>query len=137
MLESGGLKLDKETLYDRAPAELSLDAFAEFLDASGKVMAERPLQAIQKQRLFLELRNRRCEYLIDPFVEDTSTMLATQFMQEARVLLDPTHKKRRLRNHPCCQELPRNRQVLPLRGSGRTGFTPSPSRPRFWMKTAT
>lgn len=85
------LKLDKETLYDRAPAELSLDAFAEFLDASGKVMAERPLQAIQKQRLFLEL-NRRCEYLIDPFVEDTSTMLATQFMQEARVLLDPTHK---------------------------------------------
>ncbi len=85
------LKIQADALYDRAPAELSLDAFAEFFDTSGKLLAERPLQATRKERLQLELTQQRCDYVIDPFVQDTSAMLATQFMQEARVLLDPTH----------------------------------------------
>lgn len=83
------LKIQSDGLYDRAPAELNLDAFAEFYDASGTLLAERPLQATRKERLQLELTQQRCDYLADPLVQNTSTMLASQFMQEARVLLAP------------------------------------------------
>ncbi|MBI4000528.1 MAG: caspase family protein [Nitrospira defluvii] len=86
------LKIQADGLYDRKPAELSLDVVAEFYDAAGKRLAERPLQATRKERLQLELTQQRCDYLMDPMVQDTSTMLATQFMQEARVLLDPVKK---------------------------------------------
>ncbi|MCC6967871.1 MAG: hypothetical protein IT391_16490 [Nitrospira sp.] len=82
-------KLQTDALYDRAPAELSLDALAEFFDASGAPLGERPLQATRKERLQLELTQQRCDYVVDPLLQDTSTMLATQFMQEARVLFAP------------------------------------------------
>lgn len=84
------LKIQTDALYDRAPAELSLDVMAAFFDSSGQLIAERPLQVTRKERLQLELVQRRCDYVVDPFIRDTSTMLATQFMQEARLLLDPT-----------------------------------------------
>ncbi|MGC3974635.1 MAG: hypothetical protein QM771_09670 [Nitrospira sp.] len=83
-------KLQTDALYDRAPAELSLDALVEFFDASGAPLGERPLQATRKERLQLELTQQRCDYIVDPLLQDTSTMLATQFMQEARMLLAPT-----------------------------------------------
>jgi hypothetical protein len=86
------LKIQADALYDRAPAELSLDALAEFFDASGTPLAERPLQATRKERLQLELTQQRCDYIVDPLLQDTSTILATQFMQEARVLLTPGAK---------------------------------------------
>ncbi|MBP8154604.1 MAG: hypothetical protein KAX87_04880 [Nitrospira sp.] len=84
-------KIQPDALYDRAPAELSLDALAEFFDAAGAPLAERPLQSTRKERLQLELTQQRCDYIVDPLLQDASTVLATQFMQEARVLLDPTH----------------------------------------------
>jgi hypothetical protein len=86
------LKIQTDALYDRAPAELSLDVMAEFLDSSGQLIAERPLQVTRKERLQLELIQKRCDYVVDPFVQDTSTAVATQFMQEARVLFDPAAK---------------------------------------------
>lgn len=82
------LKIYSDALYDRAPTEFGLDAFALFVDPAGNVIAERPLQALRKERLQLELTQQRCDYVIDPLVQDTSVMLATQFMQEARVLFD-------------------------------------------------
>jgi hypothetical protein len=86
------LKIDSDALYDRAPTELNLDAFAQFVDPSGNVIAERPLQVIRKKRVQLELSQRRCDYLLDPFVQDTTVLLASQFMQEARVLFDPNSR---------------------------------------------
>ncbi|QOJ36346.1 MAG: hypothetical protein HRU82_15990 [Nitrospira sp.] len=86
------LKIQTDGLYDRAPAELGLDAFAEFFDQAGTPLAERPLQAARKERLQLELTQQRCDYVIDPLVQDTSAVLAAQFMQEARVLFDPAAK---------------------------------------------
>lgn len=83
------LKIQTDALYDRAPAELSLDVMAAFFDASGQLIAERPLQVTRRERLQLELLQKRCDYIVDPFVRDASTMVATQFMQEARVLFDP------------------------------------------------
>ncbi|MDR4477503.1 MAG: hypothetical protein R3B11_16065 [Nitrospira sp.] len=82
-------KIQTDALYDRAPAELSLDVLAEFFDASGTPLGERPLQVTRKERLQLELTQQRCDYVIDPFLQDTSTLLASQFMQESRVLLVP------------------------------------------------
>lgn len=82
-------KIQTDALYDRAPAELSLDVVAEFFDASGVPLGERPLQITRKERLQLELTQQRCDYVIDPFLQDTSTLLASQFMQESRVLLAP------------------------------------------------
>src|SRR5690606_4979294 len=82
-------KIQTDALYDRAPAELSLDVLAEFFDASGAPLGERPLQVTRKERLQLELTQQRCDYVIDPFLQDTSTLLASQFMQESRVLLAP------------------------------------------------
>ncbi len=86
------LKIQADGLYDRMPAELSLDVIAEFYDVTGKLLAERPLQATRKERLQLELTQQRCNYVVDPILQDTSTMLATQFMHEARLLLDPTNQ---------------------------------------------
>ncbi len=86
------LNIQVDGLYDRKPAELSLDAFAEFYDGAGKLLVERPLQATRKERLQLELTQQRCDYLMDSILQDTSTMLATQFMQESRALLDPAKK---------------------------------------------
>lgn len=82
-------KIQTDALYDRAPAELSLDVLTEFFDASGAPLAERPLQITRKERLQLELTQQRCDYVTDPFLQDTSTLLASQFMQESRVLLAP------------------------------------------------
>lgn len=82
-------KIQTDALYDRAPAELSLDVLTEFFDASGAPLAERPLQVTRKERLQLELTQQRCDYVVDPFLQDASTTLATQFMQESRVLLAP------------------------------------------------
>ncbi|MBS0171625.1 MAG: hypothetical protein JSR62_14850 [Nitrospira sp.] len=82
-------KIQTDALYDRAPAELSLDVLTEFFDAAGAPLAERPLQITRKERLQLELTQRRCDYVVDPFLQDTSTLLASQFMQESRALLAP------------------------------------------------
>ncbi|MBX3235383.1 MAG: hypothetical protein KF814_04460 [Nitrospiraceae bacterium] len=82
------LKMNPDALYDRVPTNFSLDAFAVFVDSAGNVIAERPLQAIRKERVQLSLEQRRCDYILDPLVQDASVLLATQFMQEARVLFD-------------------------------------------------
>ena len=83
------LKIQTDALYDRPPAELSLDVMAVFFDSSGQLIAERPLQATRRDRLQVELMQKRCAYIVDPLVQDTSTMLAAQFIQETRVLFDP------------------------------------------------
>jgi len=83
------LTIDHDALYDRAPAELRLDGVAEFRDASGKLLDERPLQVTRKERLHVELTQQRCAYVIDPFMQDTVVTLAAKFMHEARALLAP------------------------------------------------
>jgi len=83
------LTIDLDAMYDRAPAELRLDAVAEFRDSSGKLLGERPLQVTRQQRLQIELTQHRCAYVIGPFAQDTVVALATKFMHEARALLAP------------------------------------------------
>ena len=79
------LKILNDALYDRAPAELSLDALVQFRDTSGKLLREVPLQAMRQERLLLEPTQTRCAYAsIDAFAENTASDLAAKFMAEAR-----------------------------------------------------
>lgn len=79
------LKIQTDALYDRPPAELSLDALVQFRDTSGKLLREVSLQATRQERLMLEATQTRCAYAtIDAFAEDTASDLAAKFMVEAR-----------------------------------------------------
>jgi hypothetical protein len=88
-LSQQGFKLSQDTVYDRIPAELLLEVVAVFRDASGKVLHEIPLSITHKDRILILPDQRRCDYLLDPFVQDAAVKLATQFAQAARDVLDP------------------------------------------------
>lgn len=84
------LNIQTENLYDRQPAELSLDAVAAFRDSSGKLLLEQPIQVSHRQRLFVEPTQKRCAYsTIDVFLHDATVILSSKFIREARALLDP------------------------------------------------
>lgn len=83
------LTINPDPMYDRAPTELTLDALAEFRDSSGKLLADRPVQVTRKERVQVELTQKRCGYVIGPFAQDTVVAFSTKFMHEARALLDP------------------------------------------------
>jgi hypothetical protein len=88
-LQQQGFKMNQSALYDRVPAELLLEAVAVFRDASGKVLRETPLKVTHRDRVFLAVDQKRCDYLMDPFVHDASVSLATLFARASRDLLDP------------------------------------------------
>ena len=84
------LNIKKDNVYDREPAELTLDAIAVFKDSSGKLLLEQPLQAVRQERLIVEPTQKRCAYAsIDKFVYDTAVVLSIKFIREARALLAP------------------------------------------------
>jgi hypothetical protein len=89
VLRQQGFKLLQDNLYDRVPAELLLEIVAVFRDASGKVLREAPLSVTHKDRVLILPDQRRCDYVMDPFVQDAAVKLATLFAQAARDLLDP------------------------------------------------
>jgi hypothetical protein len=84
------LKMKSLPVYDRVPAELTLDALVEFRDKSGKLLAEQPLQAVRQERLVVIPNQKRCEYsTIDGLAHDAAVALSIEFMREARALLQP------------------------------------------------
>jgi hypothetical protein len=84
------LTINGEAMYDRAPTELRLDGMVEFRDAAGKLLAEKELHVVRKDRLAIEPSQKRCAYVTYPFIEDAAVALTAQFMREARSLLDPS-----------------------------------------------
>lgn len=88
-LQQQGFKMFPGALYDRVPAELLLEAVAVFRDASGKVLREAPLKVTHRDRLFLAVDQKRCDYLMDPFVRAAAVSVATLFAKASRDLLDP------------------------------------------------
>ncbi len=82
--------IKNDTVYDREPATLALDAVATFRDSSGKLLREVPLQVSRQERLILEPTQQRCAYAsLDKFVSDTAVVLSSKFIREARALLAP------------------------------------------------
>ena len=90
-LQQSGLQIQTDGLYDRLPSELTLESVVVFRDRSGQVLGERTLKTSRKERIILEPTQHRCAYVsMDGFLHDTAVVLGTQFMREARALLEPS-----------------------------------------------
>jgi len=89
VLQQQGFKMFPAALYDRVPAELVLETVVVFRDASGKVLREAPLKVTHRDRIFLAVDQRRCDYLMGPFVHSAAVSMATLFAKASRDLLDP------------------------------------------------
>lgn len=90
-LQQSGLQIQTDGVYDRLPAELTLESAVVFRDRSGKVLGERELKTTRRERIILEATQNRCAYAtMDSFLHDTAVVLGTQFMREARAVLEPS-----------------------------------------------
>jgi hypothetical protein len=77
--------LNKEDLYDRAPAVLQLNAIARVYDAKGAVARETEIQVARRERLRLEQLAKNCNYLITPFIRDTAVEFASRILMDTRL----------------------------------------------------
>jgi len=91
MLQQQGFKMrsDNTELYDRMPTELILEIVAVYRDASDKVIREVPLKVTHRDRVFLSIDTRHCDYLLEPFAQDAAVSVATLFARASRDVLDP------------------------------------------------
>ncbi|MBH0191257.1 MAG: hypothetical protein HP492_05740 [Nitrospira sp.] len=79
--------LDKDALYDRAPATLRMNAFARMHDKTGTLLRETEFKVVRQERLRLERVGKNCDYIIDPFIENTAVELAYKLFMDTRVAL--------------------------------------------------
>jgi len=77
--------LDKDALYDRAPAILRMNVTARIYDRAGTLLRETEFKVNRLERLRLERASRNCDYIIDPFLQDTAVELASKVFLDARV----------------------------------------------------
>ncbi|MCA1957845.1 MAG: hypothetical protein LDL14_04855 [Nitrospira sp.] len=77
--------LDKDALYDRAPATLRMNAFVRTSDSQGAVLRETEFRVDRRERLRLEQVGRNCDYVISPFIRDTAEELASKVFLDARI----------------------------------------------------
>lgn len=76
--------IDKEYLYDRAPAKLQLDAMARIYDAKGDLLREAEIKTARQERVRIEPLQRNCDWIIDPFIQDSVVDFASKVAVEAR-----------------------------------------------------
>ncbi|MGE5709929.1 MAG: caspase family protein [Nitrospira sp.] len=87
-LQRSGLKLWADSLYDRVPADMTLEALLTFKDAAGKEFGQQTISITHNQRLILEPTQRRCDYgNINEFVYDAGVVLSIQFIRASRAQL--------------------------------------------------
>jgi hypothetical protein len=90
-LQRSGLKLWDDNVYDRVPADMTLETLLIFKDATGKELGQQTVSIAHNQRLILEPTPRRCDYgNIGEFVHDAGIALSTQFIRAARTQLAAT-----------------------------------------------
>lgn len=77
--------LDKDALYDRAPAILRMTATARIYDETGALLRETEFKVNRMERLRLERASRNCDYIIDPFIQDTAVELASKLFLDTRI----------------------------------------------------
>lgn len=83
-LVDSSFDLNKEALYDRAPAVLHLNAIARIHDRKGTLLRQTDINIAHQERLRLEQLSKNCNYMIEPFVHDTVIDFATRVSQNAR-----------------------------------------------------
>jgi hypothetical protein len=90
-LQRSGLKLWADNVYDRVPADITLETLLTFKDAAGKELGRQTVSMAHNQRLILEPTQRRCDYgNIGEFVHDAGIALSTQFIRAVRTRLAAT-----------------------------------------------
>ena len=90
-LERSGLKLWADNVYDRVPADMTLETRLTLKDAAGKELGQETISITHNQRLILEPTSRRCDYgNMGEFVHDAGIALSTQFMRAVRTQLAAT-----------------------------------------------
>ena len=90
-LQRSDLKLWADNVYDRVPADITLETLLTFKDTTGKELGRQTLSIAHNQRLILEPSNRRCDYgNIQEFVHDAGIALSTQFIRAVRTQLAAT-----------------------------------------------
>ena len=86
-----GLKLWADNVYDRVPADMTLETRITLKDSTGKELGQQTISITHNQRLILEPAIRRCEYgNIGEFVHDAGIAFATQFIRAVRTQLAAT-----------------------------------------------
>lgn len=83
-LVDSSFDLNKEGLYDRAPAVLRLNAIARIHDRAGVLLSQTDIQVARQERLRLEQLSKNCNYMIEPFIHDTVIDFATRVSLNAR-----------------------------------------------------
>jgi Caspase domain len=90
-LQRSGLKLWADNVYDRVPADITLETLLTFKDAAGQELGRQNVSIKHNQRLILEPSQRRCDYgNIREFVHDAGIALSTQFIRATRTQLAAT-----------------------------------------------
>ncbi len=87
-LQRSGLKLWADHVYDRVPADMTIETLVALKDAGGRELGEQTISIAHSQRLILEPTQRRCDYgNMKEFVHDAGIALSTQFMRAVRTQL--------------------------------------------------
>ncbi|MGE3976442.1 MAG: caspase family protein [Nitrospira sp.] len=84
-LVDSSFDLNKDALYDRAPADLRLNAVARIHDRTGTLLRQTDIKIARRERLRLELLAKKCDYVIEPFIRDVAIDFATRVSQNARL----------------------------------------------------
>ena len=90
-LQRSGLKLWSDNVYDRVPADMTIETLVTLKEAAGKELGRQTVSIVHNQRLILEPAIRRCDYgNIGEFVHDAGIALSTQFIRAVRTQLAAT-----------------------------------------------
>ena len=84
-LVDSSFTINKEALYDRAPAVLHLNAIARIHDRRGALLRQTDIKIARQERLRLEQLSKNCDYMIEPFIRDTVIDFATRVSLNARL----------------------------------------------------
>jgi hypothetical protein len=88
-LQQSGFVIQTDGIYDRLPADLTLEVAVLFRDGSGKVLLEQPYKVKKTDRLILEPTQHRCEYVnAEQLLHDAAVIVSTQFIRHARSLME-------------------------------------------------
>ena len=83
-LVDSSFELNKEALYDRAPAVFQLSAIARVHDRTGALLRQTDIKIARQERLRLEQLSKNCNYVIDPFIHDATIEFAARVALNAR-----------------------------------------------------
>jgi len=126
-LVSWSFGLKQDTVYDRVPAELQLNAMARVYDNSGKLLRESEIKTVRQERLRLEQLAKNCDYIIDPFIQDAVVDFATKVSLDVRQAYGGQSSTPLAQSPAALSAKPA--AVAPLTPSARILPTPMPSGP--------